>query len=222
VVGHRSAVRANHHAESRVRTSPLRGTALGSTTSKALTRSVATINSASPRSYTSRTLPRTRSGKGRSVAATVAFRARAPCEGGCGARQGKGAGEARQPKPRAFADSRRQTPRRGVIHHARPFPAPTSAPPADPVAADVRVHAVDPSLRTKISGPRTDGGAAGRSGSQIMLRCPGIRAGFSRLPVVPAGGFGPGRCGTDPRPRNLRRQVSRRSCSGFNRRPQIP
>src|SRR4051812_35618135 len=94
-LGTRSAVRANHQAEIRVRTSPLRGTGWGITTSNALTRSVATMRSASPRSYTSRTLPRTRSGKGRSVVTSVGVRTVAPKPGfvGVGLR-GKVAGAA--------------------------------------------------------------------------------------------------------------------------------
>src|SRR5689334_2953943 len=51
-------MRSNHQAERRVRTSPLRGMAVGSTTSNAEMRSVATMSRWSPRSYVSRTLPR--------------------------------------------------------------------------------------------------------------------------------------------------------------------
>src|SRR5712692_3377999 len=56
--GTRSARRRNQKSESWVSTTPLAGMPLGRTTSKALMRSVATISSRSPRSYTSRTLPR--------------------------------------------------------------------------------------------------------------------------------------------------------------------
>src|SRR4051794_8771970 len=93
-VGTRASGRRDHQAEMRVSTSPLRGTGSGITTSKALTRSVATISSSAPRSYTSLTLPRTRSGKGRSVVTSVGVRAVAPSLGrvGFGRRQGKARG----------------------------------------------------------------------------------------------------------------------------------
>src|SRR5690606_19539038 len=51
-------MRSNHHAESRVSTSPFRGMPVGITTSSAEIRSVATMSSRSPRSYVSRTFPR--------------------------------------------------------------------------------------------------------------------------------------------------------------------
>ena len=49
---------SSQNSVSAVSTRPLSGIGVGSTQSKALMRSVATMTSRSPRSYTSRTLPR--------------------------------------------------------------------------------------------------------------------------------------------------------------------
>ena len=53
-----SAVRSNQNTDRPVRTLPLSGIGVGSTTSYAEMRSEATISRRSPRSYISRTLPR--------------------------------------------------------------------------------------------------------------------------------------------------------------------
>ncbi|GIW15160.1 MAG: hypothetical protein KatS3mg063_1013 [Tepidiforma sp.] len=56
--GTTAPIRSNHQAESIVSTFPFPGIGVGSTTSSAEIRSVATISSRSPRSYVSRTFPR--------------------------------------------------------------------------------------------------------------------------------------------------------------------
>src|SRR5690242_17245714 len=55
--GTTSASRSNHHSESWVRTAPLSGICVGSTTSKTEIRSEATSSRSSPSAQTSRTLP---------------------------------------------------------------------------------------------------------------------------------------------------------------------